>query len=218
VGLPVPAPVATGRPSSEYPHPWSVRRWLEGETPDHDPDLDRAGLAHDLGEFLRDLRSVPADDGPVAGRHSFYRGCHPSVYGDQVQQALSELADQVDVDVCRAIWRAALRSVWSAPPVWFHGDVAVGNLLTARGRLRAVIDFGTCGVGDPSCDLVMAWTFFDGGERQSFREAAGLSDGCWDRARGWALWKALITMADPADPQYRAQSRVLAELVQDPAD
>ena len=151
-----------------------------------------------------------------AGRHCFYRGCHPSVYGDQVQTALTDLAGQVDVDVCQAIWRNALRSAWSAAPVWFHGDLAVGNLLTTQGRLAAVIDFGTCGVGDPACDLVMAWTFFDGEERQIFRQAAGLSDDDWERARGWALWKALITVGDPDDSQFDTQARALAQLTQDP--
>jgi aminoglycoside phosphotransferase (APT) family kinase protein len=218
LSVPVPAPIATGAPSGEYPHPWSVRRWLEGETPDHDPRLDRAGLARDLGLFLRELRCVPAEAGPAAGRHSFYRGCHPSVYGDQVQAALSDLADQIDVEVCQAIWRNALRSTWSAAPVWFHGDVAVGNLLTVQGRLAAVIDFGTCGVGDPACDLVMAWTFFDGEERQIFRQAAGLAEDDWDRARGWALWKALVTLGDRTDPQYATQARALARLTQDPVD
>jgi aminoglycoside phosphotransferase (APT) family kinase protein len=170
LGLPVPTPVATGHATEEYPYPWSVRRWLAGQTPDLDPDLDRPRFAHDLSTFLRELRGVPAQGGPAAGRHSFYRGCHPSVYGDQVQQALIELRDIVDAQACASIWQQALRSAWPAEPVWFHGDVATGNLLTAQGRLTAVIDFGTCGVGDPACDLVIAWTFLQRDERQIFRE------------------------------------------------
>ena len=51
---------------------------------------------------------------------------------------------------------------WDRAPVWFHGDVAVGNLLVRDGRLAAVIDFGTSGVGDPACDTVIAWTFLSG--------------------------------------------------------
>jgi aminoglycoside phosphotransferase (APT) family kinase protein len=30
--LPVPSPVAGGRPGAGYPFPWSVRQWLDGET------------------------------------------------------------------------------------------------------------------------------------------------------------------------------------------
>jgi aminoglycoside phosphotransferase (APT) family kinase protein len=61
--------------------------------------------------------------------------------------------------------------------------------------LSAVIDFGTSGVGDPSCDLAIAWTFFEGEGRDAFRAALRLDDATWRRGRGWALWKALITLA-----------------------
>jgi aminoglycoside phosphotransferase (APT) family kinase protein len=212
----VPTPVAVGRPNHEYPHPWSVRRWIVGETPDREPGLDRGRLAGDVGAFLRDLREVPAADGPVAGAHSFYRGCHPSAYGDEVQVALSDLGDQIDVAACRAIWRDAVRTVWSSAPVWVHGDVAVGNLLTVHGQLAAVIDFGTSAVGDPACDLVIGWTFFTGDEREIFREAAGLPADAWARARGWALWKALITMGDPDGPHYRGAASTLAQVLAEP--
>ena len=216
LSVPVPAPVATGRPTEEFPYVWSVRRWLLGDVADSDPHLDRTGFARDLGAFLHELRSVPVHDDPTAGLHSFYRGCHPSVYGDQVQKALLELGDRVDVDACSAMWREALRSTWSTAPVWFHGDVAAGNLLTTEGRLSAVIDFGTCGVGDPACDLVIAWTFLRGDERQIFREAVGLPNDAWARARGWALWKALITVTDPESPQYETQAHTLAALLDEP--
>jgi aminoglycoside phosphotransferase (APT) family kinase protein len=51
-------------------------------------------------------------------------------------------------------------------------------------------------VGDPACDLVIAWTFFDDASRDAFRHALALDDATWARARGWALWKALITLAE----------------------
>ena len=216
LAVPVPAPVVTGHPTAEYPYPWSIRHWLVGQAPDSDAHLDRIRFAADLGAFLRELRTVPVDNGPMAGLHCFYRGCHPSVYGDQVQEALVEVGDHVDVDACQTVWRAALRSAWSTAPVWFHGDVAVGNLLTAEGQLSGVIDFGTCGIGDPACDLVIAWTFLRGDERQVFREAVRLPNDAWARARGWALWKALITMQEPESPHDELQVHALAELLKEP--
>ncbi|WP_396449234.1 aminoglycoside phosphotransferase family protein [Actinomadura sp.] len=214
--LPVPVPVATGRPGLGYPFPWSVRRWLPGETVETAADVDRIRLARDLGAFLAALREAP-ERGPFGGPHSYYRGCHPSVYGHEVESALDALGNAVDVAACRAVWADALGSAWPEAPVWFHGDVAVGNLLTTGGVLSAVIDFGTCGVGDPACDLVMAWTFFDGAERKVFREAVGLPDDAWRRARGWALWKALATMARLSSPDPEGfQSRVLERIIADP--
>ena len=52
------------------------------------------------------------------------------------------------------------------------------------------------GVGDPACDLVIAWTLFSGESRVAFRTALPFDPGVWSRARGWALWKALITLAE----------------------
>jgi aminoglycoside phosphotransferase (APT) family kinase protein len=216
VSVRVPEPVATGTPTHYFPHPWSVRRWTDGEHPDLDATLDRRRFAADLGGFLRELREVPTDGGPVAGLHSFYRGCHVSVYGDQVQESLARLGDAVDADACRAVWDRAVRTVWTGPSVWFHGDVAAGNLLTSDGSLSAVIDFGTCGVGDPACDLVVAWTFLETDERAVFREAAGLDDDAWDRGRGWALWKAVRWLFDP-DGDQAAHAATLDRLLAEPA-
>jgi aminoglycoside phosphotransferase (APT) family kinase protein len=58
-----------------------------------------------------------------------------------------------------------------------------------------VIDFGSSGVGDPSCDLAIAWTLLAGESREAFRAALPLDDATWARGRGWTLWKALITLA-----------------------
>jgi aminoglycoside phosphotransferase (APT) family kinase protein len=79
-----------------------------------------------------------------------------------------------------------------------HGDVHASNLLVQDGRLCAVLDFGQLGVGDPACDLVVAWTLFSGSSRESFRAALPLDAGTWARARAWALWKALILAAGVA--------------------
>jgi aminoglycoside phosphotransferase (APT) family kinase protein len=76
-----------------------------------------------------------------------------------------------------------------------------------------VIDFGTCGVGDPACDLVIAWTLFTEAERGTFRDAVGLPDDAWARGRGWALWKALMTLCHPASHLQSQQARALDELI-----
>jgi aminoglycoside phosphotransferase (APT) family kinase protein len=70
------------------------------------------------------------------------------------------------------------------------------NLLVRDGRLAAVIDFGSSGVGDPACDMVIAWTLLSGESRKAFRATLAVDDATWARGRGWALWKALITLAD----------------------
>lgn len=158
---------------------------------------------------------APTDGGPWAGGHTAFRGCHPSVYADEVQRALSRELP-VDAAQCRAVWLAGMDSAWEGEPVWCHGDIAVGNLLVDSGRLSAVIDFGQCGVGDPACDLTIAWTCFRGTERQVFAEAVSLDAGTWRRARAWALWKALIQRESPGDPLSSIHEDALLEILADP--
>lgn len=213
--LPIPTPVARGRPGAGYPFAWSVRRWHSGESALDGRIDDLVTLAGSLGEFLVALQRIPPL-GPSAGAHSAFRGAHPSVYAGDVRRALGTLGGAVDRRAAEAVWADAVASAWRDPPVWFHGDVAAGNLLVDGGRLTAVLDFGCCGVGDPACDLAVAWTMFSGDSRAAFRAAVGADDETWARGRGWALWKALITLEEhgATDPQRAAQARrVLGEVL-----
>jgi aminoglycoside phosphotransferase (APT) family kinase protein len=192
---PVPVPLAHGAPGAGLPWPWSVYRWLDGEDAATSPVRDLTTLAVDLAAFLRALQAVDATGGPAPGVHNWFRGAPLAHYDDGTRQAIATLGDAVDGRAATVRWDTALSTTWPHPPRWFHGDVAVGNLLVRDGRLAGVLDFGTCGVGDPACDLVIAWTLFDAPSRTAFRDALDLDDDTWDRARGWALWKALIVRA-----------------------
>jgi aminoglycoside phosphotransferase (APT) family kinase protein len=195
----IPEPVATGRPDGTFPRPWSVYRWIDGVIAGRAAVSDLTAFATDLGTFLASLQSIDATDGPAAGAHSFFRGSALGVYDADARQAIDVLGDDIDAGAAARLWHSAIATSWTRPPVWVHGDIAASNLLVDDvGALRAVIDFGCCAVGDPACDLVIAWTFFDGASREAFRTALALDDDTWRRARGWALWKALITMAEAA--------------------
>ena len=189
----IPTAVAKGAPGGGYPYPWAIRRWIAGETASYDTVADLDEFARSIASFTLALQSVDAAGGPLAGAHSFYRGAPPEHYHDETLEALAVLKGRINTDLAREVWDAALALSWDRPPVWFHGDIASGNLLVQDGRLSAVIDFGTCGVGDPASDLVIAYTFFTGRSRETFRDAVQQDDAMWARARGWALWKALIT-------------------------
>lgn len=194
--LPIPQPVALGAPGCGFPRPWSVYRWIAGETASAERVRDLRTFAVDVADFLARLQSVDAGDGPAAGVHSFGRGGPLSLYDGDVRAGLSALPAQVQERDVLDVWRTAVSSPFDAAPRWFHGDMAPSNLLVRDGRLAAVIDFGTCGVGDPACDLVLAWTFLDAEARHTFRRALDVDSSTWARGRGWALWKALRTLDD----------------------
>jgi aminoglycoside phosphotransferase (APT) family kinase protein len=216
--LPIPAPLGKGQPGEGYPWPWSIYRWLDGEPASAGGIVDLRRFAVDVAGFLVALQRVDASGGPPAGPHNFHRGGPPGFYDSETRQALATLDGRIDTAAAAEVWEAALAATWQGPPVWFHGDIAVGNLLLERGRLSAVIDFGTSGVGDPACDLAIAWTLFEGESRAAFRAALPLDAGTWARGRGWALWKALIVHAGLPGTNSReaeASRRVIAEVLVD---
>ncbi|QUQ65724.1 aminoglycoside phosphotransferase [Kutzneria sp. CA-103260] len=193
--LPIPVPVAKGSPGADYPFSWSIYHWMQGEPARADHISDPVRFALDLAEFLAALQRIDAADGPQPGKHNWFRGATLRTYDGIAQRALTTLDGHIDVDLARELWKTALDAPWDGVDVWFHGDVAPGNLLLDGGKLAAVIDFGTCGVGDPSCDLAIAWTLLTDGGRQAFRERLSVDEATWARGRGWALWKTLVTCA-----------------------
>jgi aminoglycoside phosphotransferase (APT) family kinase protein len=200
--LPIPRPLAHGSPGEDYPFHWSVLRWLDGE-PAHGSAIgDLTTFAADLAGFLRALRQVDPAGGPEPGIHNWFRGGPLTVFEVRLQHGLG---DREAPPAVTAIWQDALATTWDGPPVWFHGDVYPGNLLLRGGRLSAVIDFGSCGVGDPACDLAVAWTMLDGPSREVFRDRLGVDDAMWSRGRGWALWKAV------ADGDTTTLDRIVAD-------
>jgi aminoglycoside phosphotransferase (APT) family kinase protein len=190
--LPIPAPLAVGHPDAEFPWPWSVSSWISGETLTRGRIDSSERFARDLAAFLTALWRADTNGGPPAGVQNFHRGGDLAVYDAETRASIAALGDRIDSSAALSVWATALTSRWTQPPVWMHGDVAVGNLLVQNGKLNAVIDFGQCGLGDPACDLVLAWTFFDEAGRAAFRSALPADHTLWARARGWALWKALL--------------------------
>jgi aminoglycoside phosphotransferase (APT) family kinase protein len=197
--VPIPTPIAMGQPDADYPWPWSVFTWLDGQPAEFAPYEDQTAFASDIASFLTALHRIDASDGPLPGTENFFRGGRLEIYDTEVQRAIEVLAKTVDASACTAVWHAGLGARWNGERVWVHGDFSAGNLLLTDARLCGVIDFGQCCVGDPACDLTVAWTLLDERGRHVFRTALQADAGTWARARAWALWKCLIVAAGLAE-------------------
>ncbi|MDE3228945.1 MAG: aminoglycoside phosphotransferase family protein [Chloroflexota bacterium] len=204
--LAIPVQLAVGEPGEGYPYQWSIYRWLGGEVVSPAQVADQRQLARDLASFVAALHAIDTTGGPLAGEDSG-RGVPLAERDEEVHACLAQLDGMLDIEAALAEWRAALRTpVWDAAPVWVHGDLQPGNLLAVDGRLSAVIDFGCLAVGDPACDLLPAWNYFDATTREVYRAALDVDDATWARGRGWALSVALIAL-----PYYQHTNPVLAE-------
>lgn len=210
--VPIPTPLALGQPSADYPWPWSVLTWLEGEPVAVRPLADQTTFASDLANFLTALHSIDPLGGPPSGPDNFFRGGELATYDAELQRAIQVLGQTMDADPCKEIWKDGLGARWAGEPVWVHGDMSAGNLLVEDGRLCGVIDFGLCCVGDPACDLTIAWTLLNSRGREAFRTALQIDAGTWARGRAWAVWKAVIVAAGLTETNTVEKARALLTL------
>ena len=218
--LAIPEVLATGIPTDGYPWRWGVYRRLGGETlpPQRIPEVVDAAV--DIARFLAALRGIETTGGPAAGPPNTSRGVPLATRDDAVRVAIAALGTEVDGSRAAAVWESALGAEWHGRPVWLHGDLMPGNLLVVDGRLSAVIDFSCLCVGDPACDLMVAWMFLTTESRAALRRELEVDDSEWARGCGWALSCALIAI-----PYYRVTNptltgyarRTLDEVLADPA-
>lgn len=189
----IPSPIAKGNPNDSYPFSRAINKWIEGEVLSYSNINSLEDIAVGLAKFLKELQDIDTTGRPLAGAHNFYRGGLLSVYNEETINALNSLENVFPKERLGDIWIRALESKWDKKPVWIHGDVAIGNILVRNGNISAVINFGILGIGDPACDYVMAWTFFDSKSREIFKRSLNCDEDTWNRAMGWAVWKALIS-------------------------
>lgn len=204
--LAISRPLAAGRPAEGYPWHWSVYQWLDGTDASVTSVADEHQTAVDLAEFLIALHQIDPMGGPPPGEHNFFRGEPLAMRDNETRAAIASLHNTFDASLMVEAWTCSLEApVWSNPPCWIHGDLIPTNLLVQHGRLSAVIDFGGLGVGDPACDLLVAWTFLSLEARDIFRSALSVDDATWVRGRGWALSFGVI-----AFEYYQESNPILA--------
>ncbi|MDP1724339.1 MAG: aminoglycoside phosphotransferase family protein [Alphaproteobacteria bacterium] len=212
----IPAPLKMGNPSDDYPYPFSIYKWLEGVSINllvlDDDCLEK--LAFDLAKFLKELQSMDAVDGPKPGQHNWWRGDHVSVYDKGARDQIAQLSNVIDANKAMQLWENACKTRWHQNPVWIHGDFAIGNMLMHDRKLTAIIDFGGISLGDPACDLVIAWTFLKGKARDIFINEIALDDDTWLRAKAWALWKATFELCQITD-QNSSDAFVQKRIIED---
>jgi aminoglycoside phosphotransferase (APT) family kinase protein len=187
----IPVPLALGEPGAGYPWPWSVYRWLEGADPSIHREIDRDALVPDLVRFIEAMHRIDLPNGPRVRRAGPL-----AVAEREMHKALGILGRQVDRDAILAAWqRARAAPRWTGPPRWVHADLDARNILVEHGRLSAVIDWSGAGIGDPACDVGVAWKGLSPAARVEFRAMLDVDDATWERARGWTLTQALNALS-----------------------
>ncbi|MFK7824157.1 MAG: aminoglycoside phosphotransferase family protein [Oligoflexales bacterium] len=205
----VPIPIHAGEPTKEYPFPWLIIPFISGSTPGLSNPLDGEQAAFDLAKFIGAMQQQDTNGAPLCTR-----GQHIKNRDSAVRKSVELLGDEYDLDQLLEIWNDSVNTPrWEGPSCWIHGDLHVGNILSNGGKINAIVDFGLCGVGEPSCDFMPAWTLLKKENREKFRSLINADENCWKRARGWAFSMGVLGY-----PYYKNTNPIFASIAKNAMD
>jgi aminoglycoside phosphotransferase (APT) family kinase protein len=194
--LAVPVPLRVGVPGPLFAWPWSVVRWLPGESLLHVSTRDAPATATILEQFLGALHQ-PA---PMEAAPNPWRGVPLHARTDALHQHLEQAGGIVDRHAVLRLWDEVLSTPpWPGPAVWLHGDLHPGNLIVNDGHLSAVIDFGDLTSGDPATDFAVVWMLPSAIRARLTTWPGADADALRMRARGWAIALGLAYLAHSDD-------------------
>jgi aminoglycoside phosphotransferase (APT) family kinase protein len=189
--LEIPKPLALGKPGHGYPWRWCIHTWLPGEPAAVERIADPVQAARDAAAFITALHAIDTAGAPEARR-----GQPLEPWGEVGREAIAKLPSDIDAAALTAVYDEALAAPrWDRPPVWIHADLDSRNLLVREGRLSGLVDFGGLGIGDPACDLGLAWKLFAGESREVFRAALAFDEATWARSRGHTVAQAMMALS-----------------------
>jgi aminoglycoside phosphotransferase (APT) family kinase protein len=166
-----------------------VQTWLPGVTANDDDPSGSAAFAHDLAEFISDVRAIGTRGRTFRGTG---RGGDLPSHDPWMETCFRHSEQLLDVARLRRTW-ASLRALprGPAPDVMTHGDLIPGNVLVSQARLAGILDVGGLGPADPALDLVCAWHLLEPGPRQLLRDDLGCAGLEWERGKAWAFQQAM---------------------------
>jgi aminoglycoside phosphotransferase (APT) family kinase protein len=155
--VPVPAPLGACRDPAVIGAPFYVMEHVDGEVLDSEQRAEaysprqRWRLGTELVEVLAGLHALSPNDAGLGDLSP------PGAYAERQLRRWSRLWDGQSTRDLPAV-REAIRRLHAALPAageraLVHHDYRLGNVITADGRIRAVLDWELAALGDPAADL-----------------------------------------------------------------
>jgi len=180
--LSIPKPAWKGKPTSQFPWPFSGYHLLKGSTACHInlTETDRHQLVEPIALFLKTLHFIPTQ-----GFSTTLSKFHSSrIDGNLINQKIKKnLIELNQLGILTDTWELEnviensqnFRAPVSTSIV--HGDFYVRHLLVDKEKqLSGVIDWGDVHVGDPANDIAIAHSFLPVDSHAKFREIYGKID------------------------------------------
>ncbi|MCD8510587.1 MAG: phosphotransferase [Bacillus sp. (in: Bacteria)] len=180
VPVSVPNPQYIGKPTGDYPWPFSGYKILKGSIPTALTHEQRFQSVEVLAKFLQTLHSfsvkkaenlsVSFDQMDRLNIEARERRLRPQI--NKAKQAgliEGEVANQVEELIA-----TTTNPVENTPDTLVHGDLHFRNLLVnPSGKLTSVIDWGDAHIGHPAIDLAVVYSFLPKEARTTFFKRYG---------------------------------------------
>lgn len=202
-GLPLAVPelLLHGKSKQDFGFEFGIFNWIPGQVASRDQITDLKQATLNLAGFLTALQDVNTDHAPRAGQQNNNRGIDLVELTRKVYSSINVLADEIDVTKACELWERACSVPIAERSVWIHGDLKADNMIAVDGALAGVIDWGLSAVGDAAVDFAVVWTWVAPNNRELFRRKCQIDENDWQRAKGWALYCAVIALS-----YYRGRS------------
>ena len=156
-GVPVPPTLGVCEDDEVNGAPFYVMEYVDGEVLHSDIEStlvsvsERMDLSRQVVEVLAELHAIEPEDiglGDLAKRED-YLGRQLRRWSRQWEQSKTRELDAME-EVQDLLERRKPQQIGSTI---VHGDYRLGNMLTRSGRIRAVLDWELCTLGDPLADV-----------------------------------------------------------------
>ena len=167
--------------------------WLPGLPAERAPL--KADQAPRLGAFLKALHRPAPSEAPFNPYRSVSLAERGRTTGPTLERVAALRPDVIDAGV-RRTWAEAVAAAVDLAPTWIHGDLHARNVLSDRGVISGVIDWGDMARGDPAMDLYSLWMLLPDAEARAAAIEAygGISAATLKRARGWVVAMGVVLM------------------------
>jgi aminoglycoside phosphotransferase (APT) family kinase protein len=210
--IPIPVPVRIGKPTDDYPWPWSIVRWIPGNTAIHDPL--RGDQSYRLAEFLLALHRPAPSNAPKNDWRGVPLRQRVNTVSGRLQR-LRSTSNSITPEIDR-VWQQALDAPETRESFWLHGDLHARNVLVTAGVISGIIDWGDITSGDAATDVASVWMLFaDPESRHDVLSHYGASPELVARAKGWAIvfGTALLETGLVDDPRHAAMGAATLQRV-----
>lgn len=191
LSIAIPAPLFIGQATDYYKWNWTILPWFEGQSADLDKPKDNQAI--ELVEFLKELHSQKITNPPINSNRGVPLADKEKALNPRIER-IRRNTEFFDYHI-DTLWNDALSAELSTDIKLLHGDLHARNIVVDNGQIKAIIDWGDIGSGDPATDLASLWMLFKSkAVRNEALRIYGADEALKKRSIGWAIYFATVLL------------------------